>query len=266
LVGTAFTDVKTFLTNLYWNQKFGGRGTLNAGWVDATDYLDVWAGASPWTGFMNFAFSTGSATIPAPNQGLGLAGGTMLGENIFIIAGLADSNADPSRPGDGFESFFDQREYFYHAEVGWTSSQDRIYLDNVHVTFWYGDERVEAMTPSGWGLNFSASWMSGAFIPFLRGGYAEDGGTFLQKSVSVGTLINSANGGHMAGVGFNWGEVNETTFGSDLRNQTTIEVFYRLQATERLALTPDAQLIFNPALNPDVDSIFVFGLRGRLAL
>ena len=33
----------------------------------------VYALASPWTGFTNFSFSTGSNTIPVPNQGLGAA-------------------------------------------------------------------------------------------------------------------------------------------------------------------------------------------------
>jgi len=39
-----------------------------------------------------------------------------------------------------------------------------------------------------------------------------------------------------------------------------------LQLTQNLAITPDVQLIINPALNPDESSIWVFGLRARLAL
>jgi len=31
-------------------------------------------------------------------------------------------------------------------------------------------------------------------------------------------------------------------------------------------LTPDVQLLFNPALNPDASSTWVFGIRARLAL
>ncbi len=34
-------------------------------------------------------------------------------------------------------------------EIGWTPSEDRIYLDNAHLTLWHADERVEATTPSG---------------------------------------------------------------------------------------------------------------------
>jgi porin len=39
-----------------------------------------------------------------------------------------------------------------------------------------------------------------------------------------------------------------------------------LQLTQELAITPDIQLLIDPALNPDEDSIWVFGLRARLAL
>ena len=44
------------------------------------------------------------------------------------------------------------------------------------------------------------------------------------------------------------------------------EAFYRLQLSDELAITPDVQLLWNPALNPEEDLIWVFGLRARLAL
>jgi len=80
-----------------------------------------------------------------------------------------------------------QAEYFTHVELGWTTAQDRIYLDNVHGTFWPADERVEAAVPNRWGLNFSAThYIDDKWLPFLRAGYAKDGGSLLQRSVSVG--------------------------------------------------------------------------------
>jgi porin len=217
---------------------------------------------------MNFAFSTGSATIPVPNDALlGFAAGGMITDNIYVIGGMGDSNADPTAPFDGFDNFFDVREYFKHFEVGWTSSQDRIYLDNVHVTFWHADERFEAEVPGGWGVNFSASrYIGEQFLPFLRAGYAEDGGSLLRKSVSVGLGYQRVPGRDLLGVAFNWGEPNPSTFSPGLAGQTTMEIFYRLQLADRLAVTPDLQLLLNPALNPDADSIWIFGLRARFAL
>ena len=49
-------------------------------------------------------------------------------------------------------------------------------------------------------------------------------------------------------------------------DQYTFEVYYRLQVTEQFALTPDIQYLFDPAQNPTQDSLWIFGLRARLAL
>ncbi|MCK5362583.1 MAG: carbohydrate porin, partial [Gammaproteobacteria bacterium] len=48
--------------------------------------------------------------------------------------------------------------------------------------------------------------------------------------------------------------------------QYTLEVFYRMRLTTSLTVTPDIQYIRNPALNPVVDDLWVFGFRARLAL
>ena len=103
-------------------------------------------------------------------------------------------------------------------------------------------------------------------MPFLRGGYAKDGGTLLQKSVTAGIGYYHAKGGNVLGAAVGWGEVNETTWASGLDNQVTTEVFYRLQVSSHFALTPTLQFLVNPALNPDASSIFLGGIRGRLTL
>lgn len=268
LIEPPFSDAGFVLGNFYWRQKLaGGRVAFLAGWVDATDYVDVYALASPWLHFMNFVFSTGSASIAVPNQGLGAVAGVMITDRIYATAGLADSNSDPTKPWEGFESFFSQAEYFKHFEIGWTTAQDRIYLDNIHVTFWHADERTEAAVPNGWGLNFSATqYIEDKWLPFVRAGYAKDGGSLLQRSVSVGFGYQWVPYQDLVGFGFNWGQPNETTFEPGLRDQYSLEAFYRLQLARQLALTPDVQLLFNPALNPDAKSSWVFGIRARLAL
>jgi len=264
-----FSDQQNRWTNLYWRQKIAGRATVFVGLLDATDHVDVYAMASPWTGFTNFAFSTGAQTIAVPNDAaFGIAGGYMVTDNIFVIGGLVDSNSDPTKPLKGFESFFDQHEFFKSIEIGYTSGAGMIYLDNMHVTLWHQDERIEAGSPSGWGFNLSATkWLDDKWFPFLRLGYAEDGGSLMQKSVVAGFGYQPVASGHVLGVGVNWGQPNESTWGSsDLRDQITFETFGRLMIARELALTPTLQLILNPALNPDVNTTVVFGLRARFAL
>jgi porin len=65
-------------------------------------------------------------------------------------------------------------------------------------------------------------------------------------------------------VGLHWSRPNESTFGLDLDDQFTGEVFYRLQVVDKFALTPSVQILGNPALNPDDDFIAIFGLRARV--
>ena len=74
------------MTNLYYRQRLGqGRITLTGGFLDVTDYVDVFALASPWTGFVNFAFSTGTTTVFLPNDAtLGVAAGAMLSRNLYV--------------------------------------------------------------------------------------------------------------------------------------------------------------------------------------
>ena len=242
-----------------------GKFSFVAGVVDATDYLTMYGLINPWTSFSNLAFLT-EPTIPIPNQGLGAAFGWMATRNIYLVGGLADSNSDPSEPGDMWDSFFDDSEYLKHIEIGWTSSQDRIYFDNIHLTYWHADERVNAATPDGWGLSFSyAKFFDDKWMPFLRIGYAEDGGSLYERSVGTGLGYYMAGTRDLLGVGLNWSKPSESSFGPGLNDQYTLEVYYRYQLSQNLALTPDIQYIKDPALNPDEDSLWVFGLRARLA-
>jgi porin len=49
-----------------------------------------------------------------------------------------------------------------------------------------------------------------------------------------------------------------------LSEQTTIEAFWNIQLAQNLAVTPDVQLLLDPALNPEESSVWVFGLQARL--
>jgi porin len=266
-----FSDQGGRLTNLYWRQRLlEGQATVTAGFLDATDYVDPFALGSPWLHYTNFVFSTGSATIGLPNDAtLGVAGGAMLTDNVYAIAGLTDANADPTEPFEGFDSFFSDNDYFTSLEFGWTTSQERLIFDNVHATFWHTDGSSKFGVPNGWGVAASATWwINDQWLPFLRGGWAEDGGSLLQASISTGLGWQPipGPGRDVVGFGLNWGRPNEDTFGPDLDDQFAAELFYRVNLGRNLALTPDVQVIVNPALNPDQDAIGVFGVRARLAL
>ena len=256
-----FSDEGARMTNLYWKQKLNnGRATVVAGFLDATDFFDVYALASPWTGFSNFAFSTGTTTVALPGDAtLGAAGATMLGDQFFVIGSVVDMNSDPTRPLDGFDSFFGDNKYFKSIELGWTQDQSKIYTDNIHLSLWHADESKEQGTTEGQGVNVSFSRLYGQWMPFVRAGLSEDAGTLSEKSVSLGAgYFGLGKQENNLGVAVNWADVDG---GSD---QYTAEIYYLMKLMAQIEVTPDIQWIKNPALNRSEDSLWVVGLRARM--
>jgi len=265
VTGGSFNDNGLRLSNLYWRQQFGELLVGYFGFLDVTDVVDVYALASPWTAFSNLSFGTGSSTIALPNDATpGFMLGGFLSEQFYVLGGMAGLNSDPREPWEGVERIFDEGELFKFLEIGWTRSKERFYLDNVHLTLWQSDSIGDTATPDGWGANFSASfWVDDCYMPFIRGGYANDGGSLLERSVSAGVAWKPREG-DLFGVAANWGRPNSDTFGPGLDDQYGAEVFYRAQVTENIQITPSVQLLANPALNPAEDLVVLVGLRSVL--
>lgn len=261
-----FSDAGSVLTNLYWGQLlFENRLGFFAGIVDAADYVDVYGLANVWTDFNNLAFST-NPTIPVPSQGMGGAVRWSFPGNYYAHAGLADANGDPSRTSDSADSFFNDREYFKHAEIGWYGSWESRIADNIHLTAWHADERTNARVPSGSGAAFSFSRkINERWLPFLRIGYANGSGAILERSVSTGFGYYPSANGDVFGLGLNWGRPNPDIFGSGKPDQYTAEAYYRVQLFRHLAITPDLQVLINPPNYPDRDAVWVLSVRARFS-
>jgi len=273
ITATTYSDKDDWLlTNLYWQQKLNeGRQAYVVGQIDNTDFLDIYAAINPQSAFMNLAFST-NPSIGLVDQGFGIAGGTALGDNYYIVAGLSDARADPTKPVDSFEDFFDRKEYFKHIEIGYTTAWDRRYLDNIHLLYWESDEQTgdaggtSEVAGSGW--TFSAAYfIEDRYLPFLRYGNSDGGGGALyEEHLAVGLGIYYGESGNSLGFGFGKSTPSESTFAPDLGDQYTAEVFYRYMLSKHFAITPDLQYIKDPALNPDQNSNWIAGIRVRLTL
>jgi porin len=231
-----------------------GRGAVYLGLLDTTDYTDAYALASPWQGFANLAFQTGSGTIGGlPDAALGVAAGYFLNDNFYVGAGIVDANADATDPFS--DSLFDQGETFKSFEFGWTTGSAARFFNNYHLTFWQIDERKEEGTPEGHGVAFSISHVVDEhWLPFLRGGWAHGGDALYEASISAGFGYSQDISSSLFGFGVNWSRPSEDTFGAKLDEQITVEAFQKWQLTEGIELTPSIQYIRNPALNPEEDS------------
>jgi porin len=255
------------LSNLYWEQNFlDYRFTVLAGLLDATDYTNVYALMDPWTDFFNLAFSN-DLTIPIPDPGLGIALFAQFTDNLYILGSLVDANGDPTKPLENFNSFFGDAEYFSSIEAGWFKSLATGYSDNIHLTFWHAAERRHEGVPSGWGLAFSANrLLEERWSPFLRAGYAREGGAFWEQSVSLGCGYHVSEIINQLGLGLNWGRPAAPSSGSSKESHFTAEIYGRFNLWKVFALTPDIQLLLNPASDTGQDVVAVFGLRGRVGL
>jgi porin len=268
LVSSVFSDQGWRTTNLYWQQGFaGGRGVMSAGWLDTSDFVDVFALASPWSGFSNLAFQTGSGTIGGlPDGALGVMAGGFLGDKVYIAGSIVDANGDATDIGNGFDTLFNDGETFKSLELGWTSGAKALFLDNAHLTFWQVDAKTRAATPDGHGIAFSLTKALGdAWLPFLRGGWSEGGGSLYEASLSAGFGYTENPGKRLTGVGLNWSRPSRDTFGVKLGDQQAVEVFSRWQLAGGIEVTPSLQIIRNPALNPGKDTTTLLGLRVRMA-
>ena len=98
-------------------------------------------------------------------------------------------------------------------------------------------------------------------MTFLRAGWSDGEAPLLNASVSIGAGDYIRKRQDLAAFGVSWGSPSADC----LTDQGTIEIFDRLQLAQNLAITPDIQLIINPALNPDENVLAVFGLRARLS-
>ena len=265
LTGSGFGDFDLAVINLYWQQSFNdGRLTYIAGRVDPSDYVDFYPMVDTLTAFTNQVFSN-SPTIALPSPGFGGGFAVFPTENWYAIAGFSDTNGQPTT--SGLDSFFNQNEYFKHLEIGHISSFERRQLDNTHLTLWHSDARRMAGVGEGWGGTFSFSrFLGDRLLPFVRAGWGDGGGDALMEglvSAGFGLLRKSHD---LFGLGLSWGRPSEATFGPDLDDQITAEVFYRVTLSPRFAVTPDVQILLDPALNPNEDTILFFGLRARLTL
>lgn len=189
--------------------------------------------------------------------------GVRVAEPFAFLAGIHDANAvTAENPFDTIEEL----EFFYSAELRWfPTSFDRRQWDQVRLQAWYVDETDEGATPSGQGATLTASRLfEDRYMPFVSAGWSDGDTSFVEKDLTLG-LAFAFNTVHRAardvlGFGVNWSDPAD----GSLEEQYTAELFYRFQLFQNLAFTPSFQFIESPALQPDLGSVWVGGIRGRL--
>ncbi|MFC1821953.1 carbohydrate porin [Thermodesulfobacteriota bacterium] len=253
-----YKDLDWGVTNLYWRQRFkGGQYAFLVGHLDPGDWVDQYPLLNAWTSFMNDAFYN-NPTEAVPRQGFAITGQSFITENLYLLAGVADAN------GKGedldFSSFWDTREWFSWAEIGFRGDQDIMSRQNAHVHYWHQDAREAAGTEESWGIALTYSMLlRKVAVPFIRAGFSNGDAPQLRRFIGVGVSVKLFERDDL-GLATGWGSPPDKS----LRDQITSEIFYRIQVTQNLALSPDIQLTYHPSFNTEKDWVTVLGLRMRL--
>lgn len=265
LPAVGFNDYSARLLEFHWQQMLlDDKLTLIFGKIDVTNYLNFHGLVIPWTSFLGYGSSL-SGTVNWPNQGWGVAAGYKITDQLHVIGVAADVYGDLLNDGDFMymgDHFFDGN-LFKAIEVAWTPSYQERYFKRISLTYHHTDSYVSAGgsdVSTNQGLAFSAHWFfDNKYAPYVRFATSDGVGenAFYKNDIQIGNgfLFRSHD---LVGLSFSSAAIN----GIDKR-QHTMELYYRFQLTEHLALTPDLQWIMNPGLNPNEDNIWYFGMRAR---
>ena len=269
------------VTQFYLRQTlFNNRFQWAVGKLFAPNFINAYPFFDDNRQFLNQTFST-SPTIASPLRGFGLVAlGYPTDSGLYLQGSMF--TALSSDTGVTIGDFFSKNEHFYSFEIGWTglagtptpaAMRGPADANNFHVMVWYRNPLQDISTPTltqpgqgspeAYGVAFNAVYqVLENFVPFLRGGWSENWVTDANLTAGfcwrpTGPTFSS----DLFGIGAGWARPTNRS----LRQQYTIEAFYRFQLTPNLALTPDFQVVIDPSLNPGVSALYVFGLRARVA-
>ncbi|MHC4993037.1 MAG: carbohydrate porin, partial [Planctomycetota bacterium] len=210
--------------------------------------------------FVNRAFSNNPARRH-PGNGLGINARIVPSDDWYVSLGFQDANGRAT--SSGFNTFGDV-EWFYAAELGLTPTVEGRGRGNYRFTTWWIDEAEDGPDRSGGGIGVSFDQEFGEqFAAFFRYAWQDRGVTDTRQIVAGGFGVVGPWGlvDDVVGVALSWGQPSDRS----LRDQYVGEVFYRIQLTPKIRLTPSYQVIIDPSESSDQDLVGVFSLRYRVA-
>ncbi|MGI9483103.1 MAG: carbohydrate porin [Hyphomicrobiales bacterium] len=259
LTGTTFGDSGSSLSVANWAQSIdSGRAGVVIGRIDPTDYIDILGYVNPRTTFSNLSVLFNPVVV-LPDPGYGVGAGVYLTDQVYTIGMVSDANGSLTKvrwfPGGA--------ELFKYAQLGWTPARDQRYLTNIHIAGFHVDKRKDAGVDESYGIMLSGNTtFDNELMLFGRLGFSKGEAPIANAAGTIGFMWRPGFYDDLIGAAVNIAKPAV----SGLDTQTSIEAFYRFDASDNLAITADVQWLINPALDPGNNSTGVFGLRARLNL
>jgi porin len=177
---------------------------------------------------------------------------------------MHDANA---ASGDFDWDTVEEGEWLKAVEIGYTPSFAERNAKRVQFTYWEKDERTLAGVSKGSGWGVSAAYkLNDKYFPFVRFGHSDGGGGVAAESAISAGVEMTQRFDQTWTVGAGWAKPSRETFGPGLRSETVLETSYKFQLSQNFSITPDVQVVFNPANDPSESSVWVVGMRAILTL
>ena len=248
-----------------WTQGFAnGRAGYAVGRLAFDVYLDAFPFQTFSRGFLNRSFIL-NPTLPT--TGVGAIGGVVKGfvsDNIWLGAQAHDANA---ASGNFDLNTVQEGEWLKAVEIGYAPSFVERNAKRVQLTYWEKDARTLAGVSKGSGWAVSAAYkLNDKLFPFVRFGHSDGGGGVAAESAISAGLEITHRFDEVWTIGAGWAKPSRETFGPGLGNETVFETSYKFQLSQNFSVTPDVQVIFNPANDPSESSVWVVGLRAIFSM
>ena len=241
------------MTELWWSYRSADeRFSLSIGKLDQTSYLDANRVANDETAQFLASPLVNNPAIAFPDNGLGINMSIAPHESWYLSGAVHDAYASAGETGFGTIGD-DGRFYAVEAGVmpvfGERGGAYRFML-------WHSD--TDELDSTGFATSFDQE-IADDLILFSRYGYDHGEATDFEHFVSGGIGVEAPFGraDDLIGLGVAWGEPHDDS----LAHETLAALFYRVQLTDSIALTPDVQLIVNPRGDRHADTVGVFGVR-----
>ncbi|MHC4958194.1 MAG: hypothetical protein ACYTGN_07440 [Planctomycetota bacterium] len=266
----AYAEWDPSLAIFYWDQWFGkGKFNVRIGKQIAAATYDFFRFKDGRTSFSATPF-TAHTSIPTPpfGQAVSFKWWPVADSTFYVHGTLNDMNGDPTRVG--FDTFFEDHQFFYGLEFGHFWRRGPTEFDHVHLDVFYADEK-NSQAPifpneAGGGFKVLGSKQMGKVVAF--GSYtfntAQGGGfgvTLAKHTATAGVARLKPLGvrGEVA-LGLAWMH----PINNQLRDQYGGELYWKILLTPDLWVTPGVQLIIDPSFNPAEDYVFIGQFKFRL--
>jgi porin len=250
-------DVGAVVDELFWKQvALGGKLLLLGGKLDLMYHFDTNRAANDgYVQFFSYSLQN-NPSIPGPLYG-GFGGIARLNlpSKSYLMFGAGDSSMDQAvLPWKTLHN----DSWYQLLELGIAVDIPALGAGNYRLTPWHN--HLLGADGFGVGLNFDQELGRKDIVAFFRFGYGDRAVTPVRIFASGGISFERPFGrpDDQVAVGVAWSDPSP---GYGFRSETLLEMFYRFELMKTVSLSPDLQLVFNPAGNPKTDVVVIPGVR-----